>query len=624
MNFTNTWSLATASYGLAGFASLGLFLSILRRAPKSVETRYLLATILSLALHYGGVTADALLRASLLPQPRHTFWYGAGATFLVLFWASFCLFLLAVVRKQGALETVDKFNVGVAKFFIGVMLLGKFVVAVRAAYAGWSGASSAVVQDRLAVLAGQIDKTIFVVPIIVLGVLVRRIAKSDRTPILNWLAGEVNLTTLGISPSPLNQQSAGTAPLALRDFFALSGIVVAGAAVLGITRLQAHDSTLHPVAVLFLHLSLLASVMGLIYYQARFAFFDILLKRGLLFVLLALCIGASLYLLATFEAAPGGAAFAIFATLFVWFWTRFSAAAGPAIDRIFFRRPDYRRELPALAAAMARCNSVDELEVLVPARLRDLMRTESASYGPEPRHPASAVVGIGAGGYLSLGVRDRGQPYGSEDLTFLDAVASQFAARRAEQLAATAELRALRAQINPHFLFNTLNTVAAMAKSSPEIERTILNLARVFRNALDASRRERISLTEELAGVRAFLEIEAVRFEEKLRFEITAPPELLDAKVPPLLIQPLVENAVKHGIGPKRGGGMVKVRVEKAPHGLRVSVIDDGVGFDFTTNEPNVGLSNVQARVEREGGLWTARSTPGEGTTISFELKCES
>ena len=271
---------------------------------------------------------------------------------------------------------------------------------------------------------------------------------------------------------------------------------------------------------------------------------------------------------------------------------------------------------------------------MVPARLRGLMRTELAGYGQMAADGASVVVRIGAAervrGYLFLGDRERGQPYGSEDLTFLDAVASQFAAqlesleaRHAEELAATAELRALRAQIKPHFLFNTLNTVAAMARSSPEAERTIVNLARVFRNALDATRRERISLREELAGVRAFLEIEAARFEEKLRFTIDAPEELLDAQVPPLLVQPLVENAVKHGIGVKPGGGSVAVRVARSAEGVRVSVVDDGVGFEADKTVGNVGLVNVRERVEREGGTWELASTLGEGTAISFVLRLE-
>ncbi len=271
---------------------------------------------------------------------------------------------------------------------------------------------------------------------------------------------------------------------------------------------------------------------------------------------------------------------------------------------------------------------------MVPARLRGLMRTELAGYGQMAADGASVVVRIGAAervrGYLFLGDRERGQPYGSEDLTFLDAVASQFAAqlesleaRHAEELAATAELRALRAQINPHFLFNTLNTVAAMARSSAGGGRTVGNVARGVRNEWEGTRRERRSRGAEVGGVRAFLEIEAARFEEKLRFTIDAPEELLDAQVPPLLVQPLVENAVKHGIGVKPGGGSVAVRVARSAEGVRVSVVDDGVGFEADKTVGNVGLVNVRERVEREGGTWELASTLGEGTAISFVLRLE-
>jgi two-component system sensor histidine kinase LytS len=228
---------------------------------------------------------------------------------------------------------------------------------------------------------------------------------------------------------------------------------------------------------------------------------------------------------------------------------------------------------------------------------------------------------------LAIGPRQRGQQYGSEDLTFIDAVAAQFAgllesfgARQSEELAAKAELKALRAQINPHFLFNTLNTLAEMARGQPETERTILNLARVFRYALDSTRRDMVALAEEIDFIRSYLEIEAERFEQKLNYQIEAPEDLRETRLPPMLIQPLVENALKHGIGPKIEGGTVRIAAARTERGVRVTVSDDGVGFDLGSAEMNIGMTNVRQRVEALGGAWRVESRPGEGTAIALEL----
>jgi two-component system sensor histidine kinase LytS len=210
-------------------------------------------------------------------------------------------------------------------------------------------------------------------------------------------------------------------------------------------------------------------------------------------------------------------------------------------------------------------------------------------------------------------------------LTFVDAVAAQlaghleaFEARASAQLAAAAELRALRAQINPHFLFNALNTLADMADGQPETERTILNLSRVFRYALESTHQERVPLGTEIEAVRAYLEIEAERFEDQVRFAITIPDELLDAPVPPMLLQPLVENAVTHGLSATVDGGTVRIEAVRNNGHLCLTVQDDGVGFDVDHTPHRIGLANVVARVERTGGTWHVQSIPGSGTLITL------
>lgn len=640
MNITTIWAIVTAAYGLAGVAAVGVFVAVLRRARAGTETWLLLSSLLALALHYGSAAADAMARTAPGAGAEWNIWNACSTAFLNAFWAFLVLFLAVLVKGRLELSTPERFSVNCWLGFAVFSLISAGVTVGRLAWWADSGTSVSGMQEQLARWSsgGQLGIFVLLAPIGLWTMLVRLVPKPERPALASWLAGERQLVSLQIAPGSERAEREVRNPLTASNFRALSSIVAVSAAIF-IRGGPVSDAPWdYPVVMLLLSLSLLASLLGVIYYQARLTFFDILLKQGLLFALTAISVGLLAYLLlpalAGRDAAPAGAAFCLVVTIFVWCWSRVTDQMGRMMDRLLFGRPDYRSELRRLTEAMAKCRSAEEIGAMVPARLRELMRTESAGYGQMEADGASVVVRIGAAervrGYLFLGDRERGQPYGSEDLTFLDAVASQFSAqlesleaRRAEELAATAELRALRAQINPHFLFNTLNTVAAMARSSPEAERTILNLARVFRNALDATRRERIALREELAGVRAFLEIEAARFEEKLRFTIDAPEELLDAQVPPLLVQPLVENAVKHGIGEKPGGGSVTVRVERCAEGVRVWVVDNGVGFDAGKMVGNVGLANVRERVEREGGRWELASTPGEGTAISFVLRLE-
>lgn len=194
------------------------------------------------------------------------------------------------------------------------------------------------------------------------------------------------------------------------------------------------------------------------------------------------------------------------------------------------------------------------------------------------------------------------------------------------ELAARCELKALRAQINPHFLFNALNTLADLTQSNPAAEKLILDLARVFHFALEATRSEMVPLVQEIEFIRSYLAVEQARFEEKLRYQIDVPEELHGCQVPPMLIQPLVENAVKHGISPRARGGELAIRVRLREGYLHVSVEDDGVGFDpslLTEPQNGIGLSNVRERVERLSGPehWRVESRPGGGTVVSFELR---
>jgi len=176
---------------------------------------------------------------------------------------------------------------------------------------------------------------------------------------------------------------------------------------------------------------------------------------------------------------------------------------------------------------------------------------------------------------------------------------------RVQQLAVQAkqaQLEALRARIRPHFLFNTLNTGAALARFRPEqAERLLLDLADLFRAALAGP--DRLSLGEELSLARRYLGIEQMRLGERLRVDWQLPAPLPVIDVPTLSIQPLVENAIRHGIEPSTTGGYVRIRVEQDGQWVRIEVVNSLPGDgQAARNGHQIGLDAVRARVESIGG----------------------
>jgi len=168
-----------------------------------------------------------------------------------------------------------------------------------------------------------------------------------------------------------------------------------------------------------------------------------------------------------------------------------------------------------------------------------------------------------------------------------------------ERLLANAEIRRLQAQINPHFLFNSLNTVASFCRTAPtQARELILDLAKYLRRNLDS--RELIPLADELEQIRSYLAIEQARFGERIRAEIVASPEAEACPVPPLLIQPLVENSVRHGILNRPEGGLVRVEAVQEGLWLTVVVEDDGVGMEQAVRQEILGSVQVDRRI---GGI---------------------
>ena len=207
--------------------------------------------------------------------------------------------------------------------------------------------------------------------------------------------------------------------------------------------------------------------------------------------------------------------------------------------------------------------------------------------------------------FLFLGRRSGGRRYLSEDLDLLTHLAARIAEQvvgmresELQRLIAQAELRALQSQIHPHFLFNALNTLyGAIPREADGARRTVLNLADIFRYFLQTDRTY-IALEEELRIVQAYLEIESLRLGPKLRIEISVAPEVMAVRIPVLSIQPLVENAVKHGVAAKAEGGLVRLDASLENGKLRVRVSDSGAGFTAVEGKGRgVGLDNVRQRL---------------------------
>lgn len=233
---------------------------------------------------------------------------------------------------------------------------------------------------------------------------------------------------------------------------------------------------------------------------------------------------------------------------------------------------------------------------------------------------------------LLLGPRRGGRRYLSDDVLLLARFAKVIEVQvergrhlEMQALAAKAELRALQAQINPHFFFNSLNTLyGTISRDNSEARRLVLNLADVFRYFL-RSDRTFITLEEELKIVLAYLEIEALRLGPKLATTIQVSEDLMKIEIPVLSIQPLVENAVKHGVAPRSSNGFVRLRVTSDKHHLKVEVANTGGEFNSTSrngDKVGIGLANVRRRLVLCYGFDTELhiSSKDDQTVVGFSM----
>jgi two-component system LytT family sensor kinase len=317
------------------------------------------------------------------------------------------------------------------------------------------------------------------------------------------------------------------------------------------------------------------------------------------------------------------------------------------LRRITESRPGERQFLDAACAHLAsfmgalRCQLLQEGDLrddLLGREVIDPLRTSELA-GIRARLPiwANAILPLrlpqGDMQYMLLGRRHGGRRYLSEDmyaLSRMGAVIAEEVGRirdvEMKRLVGEAELRALQSQINPHFLFNALNTLyGIIPRDAAGARRTVLNLSEVFRYCLNISRTY-IPLSEELKIVNAYLEIERLRLGSRLRTELDIDPDALPVPIPVLSVQPLVENAIKHGVSAKPEGGRLKLSAKLVDDELRISVDDTGPGLEEARRTGSagtgVGIANVTRRLQlcygEQNGV-TIRSG-SNGTHVEFAI----
>ncbi|SRR5579871_793174 len=304
------------------------------------------------------------------------------------------------------------------------------------------------------------------------------------------------------------------------------------------------------------------------------------------------------------------------------------------LTRKVFRRPAREPVIAAIGDAGVRAASEQDLVEHAARLIGGFFGTDEFAIGSEGQDASWVEASVplrfakGDEARLLLGRRKGGRLYLSEDLqelAKLGAVIVEEVERlrhsELQRLVSQAELRALQSQINPHFLFNSLNTLyGTIPREAADARRMTLDLADIFRYFLQTDR-SFIALAEEMKIVRAYLEIEKLRLGERLSTRIEIDPAAEAILIPVLSIEPLVENAVKHGIAGRVNGGTVRLRARVTGHTLIVEVGDDGPGF-HDGRDGAVGLDNVRKRLHLSYGDEAALriDSSSRGSTVTLEV----
>jgi hypothetical protein len=382
----------------------------------------------------------------------------------------------------------------------------------------------------------------------------------------------------------------------------------------------------------------------------RFLLLDAFVRFLANALLAALTVWAVLATQARLAALPAFAFVGACVLIGLFAWVR--GMAQKALTRVVFLRTGADRALALIRERGSVCASTDEFlreaagitgEVFAAARaeIAPAMPGEDTDTGQAALVFDSSAVeswvraavplhfSRGDEWRLTLGARAGGRRWLSEDMELLDRIAAavveqveRMRSSEMQALVARAELRALQAQINPHFFFNALNTLyGSIPRESAVARKLVLDLAELFRVSF-APERTSFRIEEELRIVRAYLEIEQLRLGSRLEASIEVDDAALKAEIPVLTIQPLVENAIRHGVAARPGAGFVRLRIGADAATVRVEVTNSGPFRPGHSNGNGVGLANVRRRLElcfgKSGELDI--ESDEERTTVRFSV----
>lgn len=415
------------------------------------------------------------------------------------------------------------------------------------------------------------------------------------------------------------------------------------------------------------HQSSLPLALAILYQNYRFAFADLFLKRAISLILVT-SVAFGLYvfiaspLLRYHETHDRNDVQAISLILVLWIAT---ALVYPAlhkfavwmVDKVILQRADYEKLELELTRKIERIDSIEETldelcrELASALTAKRSNWTEVYEAEDEARAPAvnfapdSARIFVPAAEppfyQINLSEFSGGRRLLSDETAMLEAVSlvtarridalrvsherfrQTFREQEFEKLATEAQLSALRSQINPHFLFNALTTIGYLIQTAPEKAfETLMRLTQLLRGVL-TSTGEFCTLGQELKLIESYLDIERARFEERLRVEIDVPKELENLQVPALILQPLVENAIKHGISENKAGGEVRISARLEDDILTLTVSDTGPGLKpgKAKKGGGVGLKNIRERLSSYYNENAALEINSEGSGTRAEIK---
>ena len=433
------------------------------------------------------------------------------------------------------------------------------------------------------------------------------------------------------------------------------------------------------------HHASLPLALAILYQDFRFAFGDIFLKRalsliGLVGIAMGLYagLGASQFIPRTEQPSP----FMDAVLIGLWVGTALlyphvSRAVSWVVDTVVLRRPDYEKFQDDVAQAIMRRDTPEAILDQCCAMLKPVLSTEEIEWasmeereidGPPTRSPSRkpivardaphVTVEIPTVDFPHYCIRIGPLPHGrrllSDDLYHLEALAHLVSRRimtvrvthercsqalreqEMQKLATESELRALRAQLNPHFLFNALTTIGYLIQTSPaKAVDTLMRLTDLLRSVLKRLDQELTTVGHEIDLIRAYLEIERMRFEDRLTVHIDVPESVREISIPALIIHPLVENAVKHGIQPSASGGHVRItawieeacdcREQSFPPRLHFQVWNTGGERGSAPNGDGrgtgLGLSSIRQRLAlhySERATMDVKSSAEQGTAVNI------